>query len=508
MSNTTSNNARIAKNTMLLYIRMVFTLCVSLYTSRVVLNALGVEDFGIYNVVGGVISMFSFICSAMSATSQRYLSYEIGRNNISQLGIVFNCTIQVHLILSLVVLLLGETLGLWFVVTQLVIPEDRFFAAVFVYHISIATAIVSFMSVPFNADIVAHEKMSAFAYISILEVSLKLLVALLITIAPIDKLIFYASALLISQLLIIICYILYARKYFSETHSRFIVDLPLLKKMFSFAGWSFIGNFAGMLYSQGINMLLNIFFGPIVNAARGIAIQIQGALQQFVGNFQMAINPQITKNFASNNLEQMHSLMFRSARFSFCLLFIPALPVLLELEYILHIWLGQVPVYTSLFARIMICISLTYTMANPCLIANQATGHVKKYQIWVTTLILMILPISYFALKLGAPAYSVFVVQLLLELVAMIPRMLILRKDLKLPIRSYFSNMYTPIIGVVFVSIIIPYITHKLLPYGFSRFLAVSVVSILSTIFSTLYIAMKANERHFIYTKLRTLITK
>ena len=411
MPDTTSNNVRIAKNTMFLYIRMAFTLCISLYTSRVVLNALGIEDFGIYNVVGGVISMFSFICSAMSATSQRYLSYEIGRNNISQLGIVFNCTIQVHLILSLAVLLLGETLGLWFLMTQLVIPEDRFFAAVFVYHLSIATAIVSFMSVPFTADIIAHEKMSAFAYISIFEVSLKLLVALLITTAPIDKLIFYASALFISQLLIIICYILYARKYFSETHSRFIVDLPLLKKMFSFAGWSFIGNFAGALYSQGINMLLNIFFGPVVNAARGIAIQIQGALQQFVGNFQMAVNPQITKSFASNNLEQMHSLMFRSARFSFCLLFIPALPVLLEIEYILQIWLGQVPVYTALFARIMICISLTYTMANPCLIANQATGHVKKYQIWVTSLILMYacpqpLPSLIFVGRLGPPGSS------------------------------------------------------------------------------------------------------
>lgn len=508
MSDPKSDNARIAKNTILLYIRMVFILCVSLYTSRVVLNALGIEDFGIYNVVGGVISMFSFICSAMSATSQRYLSYEIGRNNITQLGIVFNCTVLVHLILSFAVLLLGETLGLWFVMTQLVIPEERFHAAVFVYHISIITAIVSFMSVPFNADIIAHEKMSAFAYISIFEILLKLLIALLITIAPIDKLIFYASALLISQVLVIICYISFARKYFTETHSRFIVNVPLLKKMCSFAGWSFIGNLAGMLYSQGINILLNVFFGPVVNAARGIAIQIQGALQQFVGNFQMAINPQITKNFASNNFEQMHSLMFRSARFSFCLLFIPALPVLLEIEYILHIWLGQVPSSTALFARIMICISLTYTIANPCLIANQATGHVKRYQIWVTSLILMILPISYISLKLRAPAYSVFIIQLLLELIAMIPRMLILRKDIKLPIRLYLSNMYIPIFGVIAVSIIIPYITHKVMTYGFYRFIVVSVVSVLSTIFSTLYIAMKSNERHFIYSKLETLIRK
>lgn len=499
---STNNNVRIAKNTFFLYIRMLFTMIVSLYTSRVVLNALGVVDFGIYNVVGGIISMFAFLNSAMASTSQRYLTYEIGTGDTDKLNRVFSTSLQIHAIISVIILILSETVGLWFVLKTLVIPENRKIAAMWVYQCSVFTTLFSFMAVSYNAVIVAHEKMSAFAYISILEVSLKLLIAFLIVVSTFDKLIFYAIAILVTQILIRQVYNIYAQRHFKETHYLNKFDRKLFKDMFGFAGWSFVGNFAGMLYSQGLNILLNIFFGPIANAARGIAVQVQGAIQQLVANFQMAINPQITKTYAMHDIQNMHSLIFRSSRFSFFLLYIITLPILLETDFILHFWLGNVPENAALFIRIMICISMSYTFANPCMIANQATGKVKRYQVCVSTIILMILPFSYIALKLGAPAYSVFVVQLLMELIAQIPRMYILKKDICLPIRQHILNIYLPILYVLLVSLLLPFAVHAIMAYGWYRLVVVCIISVISSCMAILKFGITANERDFIKKKL------
>lgn len=500
-----NNNTRIAKNTLLLYFRMLFMMIVSLYTSRVVLQTLGVIDFGIYNVVGGVISMFAFLNSAMASTAQRFLTYEIGANNKERLRGVFITSIQIHGLISIVILLLSETLGLWLVLTTLVIPSDRIIAAMWVYQCSVFTTIVSFMAVPYNAVIIAHEKMSAFAYISLLEVLLKLVIAYLIIISPFDKLIFYAVALFIAQVCVRQVYNIYAHRHFEETHYQNEFNRNLFREMFGFAGWSFIGNFAGMLYSQGLNMLLNVFFGPVVNAARGIAIQVQSAVQQLVANFQMAINPQITKSYATQEFDRMHSLMFRSTRFSFFLLYILTLPILLEIDFILQIWLGQVPENAALFTRIMICISMSYTFANPCMIANQATGNVKKYQTCVSTVILMILPISYILLKIGAPAYSVFLVQLTMELIAQIPRIYILRRDIKLPIYAHFVNVYIPILKVVVIASILPMFSHMLISNLVLRFIVTIVVSVFSCAATIYYIGMTENEKVFIKNKIKKL---
>lgn len=322
MSDTSANNKRIAKNTLMLYIRMLFTMAVSLFTSRVVLNTLGVEDYGIQNVVGGVISMFTFINGGMVSSTQRYLNFEIVKGNADRLRSVFNTALQIHALIALVIIILGETVGLWFLLEKLVIPEERMTAAMWVYQCSIIACAVNILSVPYNADIIAHEKMSAFAYISILDVTLKLVIVYLLVVSPIDKLIAYAILTLLVQLLIRYVYTRYCNKHFQESFVEWRFNKPLFKEMLSFAGWSFLGNLAAILYTQGLNMMLNIFFGPVVNAARGIAVQVQSAVHQFVSGFQTALNPQITKNYASGDLEQMHSLMFRSARFSFLLLFL------------------------------------------------------------------------------------------------------------------------------------------------------------------------------------------
>lgn len=501
MSDTSSANKRIAKNTLVLYVRMLFTMGISLFTSRVILQTLGVEDYGISSVVGGVISMFTFINAAMVSSTQRYLNFELVRGDANQLRSVFSTSLQIHALIALAIIVLSETVGLWFLNEKLVIPEARMTAAMWVYQCSILSCAVSIMSTPYNAVIVAHEKMSAFAYISILDVSLKLLVVYLLVVLPFDKLIILAILNLLVQLFIRYIYTLYCHRHFPESYFQFWFNKTLFKEMFGFAGWSFWGNLAAILYTQGLNMMLNIFFGPIVNAARGIAVQVQSAVQQFVGGFQTALNPQITKNYASNNLPQMHSLMFRSARFSFLLLFFLSLPVLMETNFILTLWLKTVPDDAVIFTQIMICISLIYTTANPCIIANQATGKVKIYQMVVGGILLLILPISYVVLKLGAPAYSVFIVHFCIESLAQFSRMYMLRKLIHLPLWQYMKNIYIPIVSTVAIAIILPLVVRMQFAEGWLRFLAVGFTCVLSVGASSYLIGFTKQERVFFLDK-------
>ena len=501
MSDTSSANKRIAKNTLLLYVRMLFTMGISLFTSRVILQTLGVEDYGISSVVGGVISMFTFINAAMVSSTQRYLNFELVRGDANQLRSVFSTSLQIHALIALAIIVLSETVGLWFLNEKLVIPEARMTAAMWVYQCSILSCAVGIMSTPYNAVIVAHEKMSAFAYISILDVSLKLLVVYLLVALPFDKLIILAILNLLVQLFIRYIYTLYCHRHFPESYFQFRFNKTLFKEMFGFAGWSFWGNLAAILYTQGLNMMLNIFFGPIVNAARGIAVQVQSAVQQFVGGFQTALNPQITKNYASNNLPQMHSLMFRSARFSFLLLFFLSLPVLMETNFILTLWLKTVPDDAVIFTQIMICISLIYTTANPCVIANQATGKVKIYQMVVGGILLLILPISYVVLKLGAPAYSVFIVHFCIESVAQFSRMYMLRNLIHLPLWQYMKNIYIPIVSTVAIAIILPLVVRMQVAEGWLRFLAVGFTCVLSVGASSYFIGFTKQERVFFLDK-------
>lgn len=509
MSDNTSNNKRIAKNTLLLYFRMFLTMIVSLYTSRVVLNILGVEDYGVYNVTGGVIAMFAFLSTAMSSATQRYITFALGKGDKKRLNVVFNTAVFIHIIISLFVLILGETVGLWFVVNKLVIPEGREFAAMCVYQCSILTSLIAIMSVPYNADIVANEKMSAFAYISILEVILKLLIVFTLVVIPADKLISYAVLMVCVQISIRFVYVRYCSIHFEESKIQRVIDKPLLKEMASFAGWSFFGNFAYVLYGQGVNMLLNIFFGPVVNAARGIAVQVQTAVHQFAGSFQMAINPQITKNYASGNLQQMHMLMFRSSRFSFFLLFFLILPVLLETNFMLTLWLKIVPDNAVAFTQIMLCIMLLNPFASPLTIANQATGKIKIYQVVVGCTLMSILPVSYIVLKLGTPAYTVFMVHFVIEAIAVFLRMFMMRNLVDLPISQYVKNVYMPIAITVFIAIILPTFVHIQFEEGWLRFVLVGFTCVLSVGLSVFVIGLTKHEREIILDKgLRILRVK
>lgn len=506
MTDTFANNKRIAKNTLMLYLRMLFLMAINLYTSRIILQVLGIEDFGVYNVVGGIITMFSFINGGMVSATQRYITFEIGSGNLDKLKIIFSTSLQIHALISLIIVILGESIGLWFLLEKMVIPEGRLIASIIVYQCSILACVVNIMSIPYNADIVAHEKMSAFAYISIVEVIMKLVIVYALMFSPFDKLIIYAILVLIVQFIVRLIYTRYCKKHFEETKYHNICNKELFKEMSKFAGWSFWGNLAGVLYTQGLNIMLNIFFGPIVNAARGIAVQVQSTVQQFVANFQMALNPQITKTYAANNLEQMHSLMFRSARFSFLLLFFLTLPVLLETDFLLTLWLKDVPENAIIFTQLMICISLIYTTANPCVIANQATGKVKIYQIVVGGILLTILPISYIVLKLGAPAYSVFIVHFCVESVAQFARMFMLRKLINLPIWRYMTNIYIPIIVTVAVSVILPIFVHIQFDEGWLRFIVVGFTCVFSVGISSIFLGFTKHERMFFWDKILNVL--
>lgn len=505
---SSANNKRIAKNTLLLYFRMLFMMGVSLFTSRVILNTLGVEDYGIYNVVGGIVAMFGFINGSMSSATQRYITFALGKRDEKRLQTVFSTTLQIHTLIAAIIVILGETIGLWFLFNKMQIPIDRMDAAFWVLQCSIISTVIMIVSVPYNAAIIAHEKMSAFAYISVLEVVLKLAIVYLLVIFPVDKLILFAFLILAIQVLIRFCYSIYCHKHFKETKYIHVWDKALFKEMTGFAGWSIFGNLSAVIFTQGLNMLLNVFFGPVVNAARAVAVQVQHAIQQFVGNFQMALNPQITKTYAKGKMEEMHMLMYRSARFSFYLLFFLSLPVLFETDFILTVWLKTVPEHTVTFLRIMICTSLIYTCANPMIIANQATGKVKKYQAVCGTTLILILPISWILLNLGFPAYSVFIVHFVMEGVCQLARMIMLRPLIGIGLRDYFYNIYLRVAIVVIAAIVSPWLVYIYMSKGLLRFLVLGIVSVLSVSSSAYLLGLSANERVFIKSKAVALKNK
>lgn len=508
MTATIGNNKRIAKNTLLLYFRMFFMMAVSLYTSRIVLATLGEEDFGINNVVGGFVAMFSFINAAMSTGTQRYLTFELGSGNKFKLHKVFCTSIIIHASISLLIVILAETLGLWFLLSKMTIPESRMNAAFWVYQISIASSVIMIMSVPYNAAIISHEKMSAFAYISILEVILKLLIVYLLLIVDWDKLIFYSLLGLLVQLGIRIVYGIYCKRHFPETAFRWMWDKKLLSEMLCFAGWNLWGNCAYVTFTQGLNILLNIFFGPVINAARGIAVQVQTAISMFAANFQTAINPQITKSYALGDYSYMHNLIFSSSKYTFFLLLLLSLPVMLEADTLLNFWLHSAPEYTVIFLRLILCVTIIDAMANPLMIAASASGRVKLYQGVVGGILLCILPISYVVLKFGGSPPSVFVVHICICVLAFIVRLLIIRPLIFLSISKFCHQVILPCLFVASISVFISLIA-KIALSGYADFFScllrctISVVCILITTYT---VGLSASERKFVVAKLKAII--
>lgn len=508
MKDSTINNKRIAKNTLLLYCRMLFLMAVSLYTSRVVLNALGVEDFGIYNVVGGIVAMFTVLSGSLSAAISRFITYELGKENQDNLNKIFSSAVTIQLGLAGIIILLAETIGLWFLNAKMNIPEIRMGAANWVFQFSILTFAINLISVPYNASIIAHEKMSAFAYISILEAVGKLTIAFFIVISPMDKLIFYSILMCLVAIIIRSTYGNYCKRHFNECTYHFIWDKKLLKQMFGFAGWNFIGAASAVLRDQGGNVVINLFCGPSVNAARGIAFQVNNAVNQFVTNFMTALNPQITKSYASGEKEYMMTLIFQGARLSFYMLLLLSLPILTNTHYILELWLKTVPEHTVYFVQLVLIFALSESIAQPLITAMLATGRIRNYQIIVGGLQMMNLPISYLLLQLGFFPEIVIIIAIGISQCCLAARLILLKGMIGISIRKYLQKVYFNIIAVSIAAVILPLISTNYIEESFINFIFISLIAIICTITSIYFIGCNHQERQFIHQKLGTIKSK
>lgn len=501
-----SANKRIAINTILLYIRMIFLLGISFYTTRAILEALGVVDLGIYNVVGGVVAMLGFINGSMSSASSRFITFSLGTNNTIDLTNTFNAIITIHILFGIVILIIAETIGLWFVLNKLVIPTDRLDSAIWVYQSAVISSIIIILSAPFNADIIAHEKMSAFAYISIFEAIAKLGIVFVLFNTSHDKLIVYAILLVIVQCTIILLYIIYCRKHFFESHFKLIWDVKKVKTIFSYAGWVMSGSFAYICSTQGLNILLNLFFGPAVNAARAIANQLQGAINQFTTNFQTAVKPQITKNYAQGNHTRMHYLIITSSKFGPLLMLMLIVPVITMTEFFLGIWLVDIPKHTISFVRIMLLVGVIGAMKDPTMTAIHATGKIKKTEIAEMVFMLSVLPLAYILLKYFHISPEVTLcVYLLIELCTQIARVWIVYPSVGLSKKCYFTKVLFPVTLTGFISVVLSFLiyTHwnnNLIENIFSL-LIIEIITILSIFF----FGLSNTERSFIIQKFRKL---
>lgn len=509
MAKLMENNQRIIKNTLLLYSRMLLMIVINLFTSRVILNTLGIEDFGINNVVGGVITMLGFFTSSLAGASSRYITYDLGKGDMYKLKKTFSNIISIHLLLAIIIIFIGETIGLWFMTTQLQIPEEREIAAFWVYQFSIISFAISIVSIPYNASIIAHEKMSAFAYISIVDTILKLLIVYLLLIIPYDKLIVYSALFCCIQIFDRIVYGIYCQKHFEETKGKLSFDKQIFKEIFIFAGWTMNGNLAVIGYTQGINILLNIFFGPAVNAARGIAVQVQNVTRQFCTNFQMAINPQLTKSYAQENLVHMHELIIKSTKFSFYILLFVILPLLFEAKIILTLWLGQYPEHTVNFLRLILCIGLLYTLSNPINVSVHATGNLKKFQLIEGSMLLLIIPVAYICLKFfHAPPESVFYVHIIIEILTQYARLEIVLPMIRMSKIIYIKKVIFPIIKVCILIPILPLLFYLKMPENYITCFWICLISIVYSCVIIYFLGCDKSEKAFVKNKILKIIRK
>lgn len=509
MTDISANNKRIAKNTLLLYFRMLLIMLVTLYTSRVVLSTLGVTDYGIYNVVGGVIVMLGFLSTSLGGASSRFITFELGKHDKDKLKTTFANLLTIHSLMALLVVILGETLGLWFVSTQLQIPTDREIAALWVFQCSVLSSSMAIFYVPYHALIIAHEKMAAFAYISIIDAIFKLGIVYVVVMIPFDKLIVYAIFMFIVQVIVLSAYIIYSVKHFEESHTFFKYNPQIFKEIFSFAGWTLNGHLAYLGYTQGLNILLNIFFNPAVNAARAIAVQIQHACQQFCGNFLTAVRPQLIKRYAQGEFLEMQKLLIQSSKFAFFIIFIIALPIMLEAEFIIELWLGDVPEHTVTFLRLILISSMLYALANPILTSVHATGNLKKFQLIEGSMLLSIIPISYFLLKFyNMPPATVFVVHIVVEICTQIARVKIVLPMINMTVRNYVVGVLKPILLIGGLAPVIPFCVFYNLGNGWASFLGVCFVSFITSIIIIFILGCSVSEKHFIISQLKNASLK
>lgn len=452
MQDTTSNNKRIAKNTIMLYIRMFISMVVGLYTSRVVLATLGVEDYGIYGVVGGVVAMMGFLNASMSGATSRFLTFELGRGDKDRLAKTFSSALIVHIAIAIIVFILAETVGLWFLCNKLNIPAERMQAAHWVYQLSILSAMFGITQVPYNAAIIAHEKMDVYAYVEILNVSLKLLIVYLLCIGNFDKLILYASLMLAVSILIMMVYRIYAIRQFPEAHFHWIWDKTYLRPLLSFSGWDLYGNACVIARQQGTNFLINIFYGVVFNAASGIATTVQGTISGLAFNIILAFRPQIIKQYAKGNVEDMSKLVGNAVCFTTILFGCMSIPLILETHYIMKAWLGVIPEKSEIFCQILLIASFLGLLNNIWNTCIHATGKIKEISIFSGTFFLISLPIIYVVFQFKAPVESAYLVFILSIVFVNVSNLLIIKKKIpKLKLNFVFLN-YIKVIIVLMAS--------------------------------------------------------
>jgi len=484
---------------------MLMMMGVSLYTVRIVLEILGPIDYGIYNVVAGVVVMFSFLSNSMSVASQRFFSFELGNDNIDKLKKTFSTTIIIYGIIAIVILVMAETIGLWFLNNKMTIPANRLYAANWIFQFSVLSFMMTMFTIPYNALIIAHERMNVYAYVSVLEVVLKLIVVYLLNLFYVDKLILYAVLLFLIVTLVTCVYRLYCRNHFPECRFKYYWDSKLFYEIFSYSGWNLFGALANVFNNQGVNIILNLFFGPLVNTAQSIAYQINGAINQFVQNFMMAARPQIIKYYAIGERQMMFDLVMKSSKFSFLLLFVLTMPLFLETFFVLDLWLASVPEFVVLFTKLILVVAMIDSLSYPLMATAQATGSIKTYTSVVGTIMMLNLPISYLFLKNGFPPQVVFILAIVNSLACLYFRIYLLRGMVNFPCIFYLKNVLVPILCVVISSYLVPLYLVFIIPDGFFRFTLLLFVGLLSSLVSICLFALTKSEQKAIkkYIKLK-----
>ena len=509
MADNSQKSKRIAKNTFVLYFRMLFLMLVTLYTSRVILDALGVNDYGIYNVVGGFVSMFALISAALTSACSRFLNFEMGKGDITRQNVVFSTAVTIQWTLAIIVFILAEVIGVWYVNNVMVIPVERLTAANWCFQFSVFNFCMKLITVPYNASIIAHEKMKAFAYVSIYQGLAILVVSFIVNYEPFDRLVYYAFLLLCVQFSVRSAYQIYCRRNFVECVYRRVFDKPLLMKMLSYSVWHLVGNGASVLKTHGVNIVLNLFYGPAVNAAKGLASQVDSAVNQFVGNFMMAMNPQITQSYAKGDLKYMFQLICKGSRLSFYLIFILSLPIIVNTHYILGLWLKKIPDYTVIFTQLTLLVMIFASLSKTLITAQNATGNVRNYQLVVGGINLLNLPISYVCLYLGGNPEIVVIVAICVEAIAFLTRIFMLPFTIpEFNTISYLCEVGIRCLLVCVIAYPIPYVLHGMMSENFMSFVINVVVCFLVSIVTVLYVGCNKGERELLYSNVGKLKKK
>lgn len=472
---------------------------VTFWTSRIVLEKLGVDDFGIYSVVGGVVVLFTFLNNALLGATQRFLNFELGKKDFNRLRAVFSTSVFIHFCIAALVLILAETLGLWFLNTQMNIPEPRMVAANWVYQFSVAGTLVGIIRSPYNAAVIAYERMSFLAGLSITECLGKFGILFLLGFGVADDLVLYAGLMFCVIALIALGNWFYCRISFPEvSRLSFPRDKKLFSEILSFSGWQLISGVAGLSSTQGINMLVNVFCGVAVNAAMGLANQVSAAVYQFVGNFQMAFSPQITKSYAENNKDYFMNLIFRSSKISYFMMLLVALPVWLNADFLLHLWLTDVPAYTTDFVRLVIIFAMIDALNGPLWMSIGATGNIKTYAICVSSLNFLNLPLAYFALRAGMAPESVLIIRIGTNLLMMASRLVILRKAIALPVRKFAVQVCVPVAVVSLLSLPLPWFAGRYLQNAWGGLIGSSGIAFIASVTWIWFLGLNASEKNFV----------